>query len=251
MIAGELFRLAERHPQALAIAGARQRWTYLQLVDAACGVAQSLVDGKVNRVGVWCDETPALVATLVALDASGIDTVLISATSTVDHVARLAEQLTLFEVVTDKIPFPECSRPHSLRFRPIDFTGPKIAPNFQPRQRDAEVILFTSGTSGRPKPAIHSWNTLAAAVNRDLKYAGRRWLLAYEPTSFAGIQVWLQALLTGGCLCVLDSRDPASVAEQLVNERVEFASATPSFWRLLLLSACARSWLRRHSHKSL
>jgi acyl-coenzyme A synthetase/AMP-(fatty) acid ligase len=236
VIAGELFRLAERHPQTPAIAGARQRWTYLQLVDAARSVAQSLVDENVNRVGVWCDETPALLATLVALDAIGIDAVLISGGSTTDHVAKLAEQLMLSEIVTDKTPLPECSTPHSLRFRQVDFTGPKIAPNFQPRRRDAEVILFTSGTSGRPKPAIHSWNTLSAAVNRDFKYARRRWLLAYEPTSFAGIQVWLQALLTGGCLCVLDSRDPARVAEQLMDERVEFASATPSFWRLLLLS---------------
>jgi acyl-CoA synthetase (AMP-forming)/AMP-acid ligase II len=237
VIAGKLFRLAERHPQAPVIAGVRQRWTYLQLVDAARSVTQSLVDGNANRVGVWCDETPALVATLVALDASGIDAVLISAASTVDHVAKLSEQLMLSAIVTDKDSIPECSTPHSLRFRQIDFTGPKIATNFQPRGRDAEVILFTSGTSGQPKPAIHSWNTLSAAVNRDPKYAGRRWLLAYEPTSFAGIQVWLQALLTGGCLCVLDSRDPASVADQLVKERVEFASATPSFWRLLLLSA--------------
>ena len=151
MIAGELFRLAERHPQAPAIAGARQRWTYLQLVDAARSIALSLVDEKVNRVGVWCDETPALVATLVALDASGIDAVLISAASTVDHVDKLAERLMLSAIVTDKDPIPECSTPHSLRFRQIDFTGPKIAPNFQPRRRDAEVILFTSGTSGRPK----------------------------------------------------------------------------------------------------
>ena len=209
MIAGELFRLAERHPQTPVIAGARHRWTYLQLADAARSVAQSLVDENVNRVGVWCDDTPALLATLAALDTRSIDAALISAASTVDHVAKLAEQLTLSEVVTDKDPLSECSSPHSLRFRQIDFTGPKIAPIFSHGGAMRQVILFTSGTSGQPKPAIHSWNTLSAAVNRDPKYAGRRWLLAYEPTSFAGIQVWLQALLTGGRLCVLDSRDPA------------------------------------------
>ena len=237
MIAGELFRLAERHPQTPAIAGASRRWTYLQLGDAARSVARSLIDENVNRVGVWCDETPALVATLVALDSTGIDAVLISAASTADHLNRLAEQLALSVILTDKTPLSECSASDPLRFRKIDTTGQKTASHSPPRSRNAQVILFTSGTSGRPKPAIHSWNTLSAAVNRDPKYAGRRWLLAYEPTSFAGIQVWLQALLTGGCLCVLDSRDPAIVAEQLVYERVEFASATPSFWRLLLLSA--------------
>ena len=101
----------------------------------------------------------------------------------------------------------------------------------------SRLILFTSGTSGRPKPAVHTWQSLAAGINRDSKYHRRRWFSAYDPTSYAGLQGWLQALLTAGSWCVPPSNDPTAVAELFEQEQVEFASATPSFWRLFLLGA--------------
>jgi acyl-CoA synthetase (AMP-forming)/AMP-acid ligase II len=239
VIASELQCLADRQPDATALITEKRRWTYSQLVRAAHSVARTLTDGRPNRVGVWCEETPLLLATLVALDSVGVDAMLIPATATIDHVGAQAEKLGLTDILTDRPKLLSHPDSQELRFRPIDVTLPIDAPGGSSRAHESRIILFTSGTSGRPKPATHVWRTLSAAVNRDPKYAGRRWLLAYEPTSFAGIQVWLQALLTGGSLIILDSREPAAAAERLVEEKVEFASATPSFWRLLLLSVDA------------
>ena len=234
MIAGQLQRLAQRQPNALALVTAKQRFTYSQLLASANSVAGSISDIGVDRVGVWCDEMPALVATLLALDSLGIDAVLISGGATSEHVRSLAERLGLSLVLGDKSPSSEIRS--ELRFHRIDLAAQTPQAFERKLSRDSQIILFTSGTSGRPKPAVHTWSTLSAGLNRDPKYAGRRWLLAYEPTSFAGIQVWLQALLTGGCLSIPESRDPSAAAERLLADRVEFASATPSFWRLLLVS---------------
>ncbi len=101
--------------------------------------------------------------------------------------------------------------------------------------RESQVVLLTSGTSGPPRRAVHTWRSLAAAVHRrDERYHGRRWLLAYEPQSFAGLQVLLQALLTGGTLVVPDRGCPQDVVDCLHREQIEMASATPTFWRGLL-----------------
>jgi acyl-CoA synthetase (AMP-forming)/AMP-acid ligase II len=105
-----------------------------------------------------------------------------------------------------------------------------------PRNSDVSntVILFTSGTSGPPKPAVHRWEGLAAAVSRHPKNLRRRWLLTYDVSRFAGMQVVLQALATAGTLCVPATREPGEVIRCLRDDQVEFASGTPTFWRMLL-----------------
>ena len=54
---------------------------------------------------------------------------------------------------------------------------------------------------------------------------------------WAGIQVWAQALLTGGTLVIPASRDPDVVAAAMVAEQVAVLPATPTLLRRLLTSA--------------
>ena len=105
---------------------------------------------------------------------------------------------------------------------------------------EGRLVLFTSGTSGRPKPAVHTWRSLAAAVRQEDRFADRCWMLTYEPSKFAALQVILQALLTGGRLAVPEELTPQAAACCLVEQQVEFASGTPTFWRMLLQTG--RRW---------
>ena len=97
------------------------------------------------------------------------------------------------------------------------------------------VILFTSGTSSAPKPVVHNWRSLASAVHFGSKYACRSWLLAYHVRSFAGLQIMLQALLTGGT--IVSNAQISRTYQALTCRGIDFASATPSYWRALLLEA--------------
>ena len=99
------------------------------------------------------------------------------------------------------------------------------------------VVVATSGTSGPPKLVEHSWDSLLAAARLAEQWHGLAWLLAYDSTRWAGIQVWLQALLTGGRLVVPASRDPDTVARSLAEESVAVLPATPTLLRRLLASA--------------
>jgi acyl-CoA synthetase (AMP-forming)/AMP-acid ligase II len=102
--------------------------------------------------------------------------------------------------------------------------GP-VAPN---------VIVATSGTSGPPRLVDHSWESLLAAARLAEQWHGLGWLLVYDATRWAGIQVWLQALLTGGRLVVPASRDAAIVLRAMVDESVSILPSTPTIVRQVL-----------------
>lgn len=115
------------------------------------------------------------------------------------------------------------------------------APASRPRREfdtvPPPVVVATSGTSGPPKLVEHSWDSLLAAARLAEQWHGLAWLLVYDATRWAGIQVWVQALLTGGRLVVPASRDPDAVARALVEERVAILPATPTLLRRLTASA--------------
>lgn len=100
----------------------------------------------------------------------------------------------------------------------------------------AQVVVATSGTSGPPKLVEHSWDSLLAAARMTEQWHGRGWVLVYDATRWAGIQVWVQALLTGGRIVVPASRDPDDVLRSIVDERATVLPATPTLLRRLLTS---------------
>ena len=99
------------------------------------------------------------------------------------------------------------------------------------------ITILTSGTSGHPKAVQYLFENLVRPVRRTGIH-GQRWLMAYRPHLYAGLQVTLQALLNHGTLVMPPSdANPQAVADLMVETMVEYASATPSYWRRLLLFA--------------
>jgi acyl-CoA synthetase (AMP-forming)/AMP-acid ligase II len=98
------------------------------------------------------------------------------------------------------------------------------------------VVVATSGTSGPPKLVEHSWDSLLAAARMTEQWHGRGWVLVYDATRWAGIQVWVQALLTGGRVVVPATRDPDVVLRAIVDEQATVLPATPTLLRRLLTS---------------
>ncbi|MBU6275048.1 MAG: AMP-binding protein [Planctomycetes bacterium] len=105
------------------------------------------------------------------------------------------------------------------------------------RSLPAPVVVATSGTSGPPKLVEHSWESLLSAARLAGQWHALAWLLVYDATRWAGIQVWLQALLTGGTVVTPASRDPDQVARALGEERVAVLPGTPTLLRRLVTAA--------------
>jgi acyl-coenzyme A synthetase/AMP-(fatty) acid ligase len=104
--------------------------------------------------------------------------------------------------------------------------------------QEAEWILMTSGTTGRPKLVAHSLTSLTAAIQSRYKQNEEViWGTFYDVRRYGGLQILLRAALTGASL-VLSSHEesPADFLVRLARAGVTHISGTPSHWRRALMS---------------
>ncbi len=102
------------------------------------------------------------------------------------------------------------------------------------------LMIRTTGTTGTPKAARHDWRILTRTVSNVRPAPDQRWLLAYGPQQFAGIQVLLHSLASQATLVAPFPRLPKDSVQAMVDEKVTCVSATPTFWRFLLAEARSR-----------
>lgn len=97
----------------------------------------------------------------------------------------------------------------------------------------AQVTLFTSGTTGKPKAIQHDISVFLKTVRTGDKYKDHIWGLAYNPTHMAGLQVFFQALLNQNSIVKLFGLSNHQIISTLAEKEVTHLSATPTFYRLL------------------
>jgi acyl-coenzyme A synthetase/AMP-(fatty) acid ligase len=102
--------------------------------------------------------------------------------------------------------------------------------------REQSIFIMTSGTTGQPKIAAHHLDRLLASVRVPLHGRSHNWMLTYQPTGFAGLQVSLAAILSGARLFAPDKRTPSSFLSTARDHSVTHVSGTPTFWRSFLIS---------------
>ncbi|MTI86449.1 MAG: acyl--CoA ligase [Balneolaceae bacterium] len=97
-------------------------------------------------------------------------------------------------------------------------------------------LIPTSGTTGEPKLVEHSFRSLTRTTKRNHSIGKNvRWGLTYELTRFAGIQVFMQSILSGAVLlCPSSDADFDEQLHELATNGCNALSGTPSFWRRIL-----------------
>ena len=108
-------------------------------------------------------------------------------------------------------------------------------------------VIPTSGTSGTPKLVAHNLPSLIRNLktNRSIG-ADLRWALLYDPCRFAGLQVTLQACISGSAILAQKSTDIEEYVDFLCYNSCTSISATPSMWRKILSTASAQKLKLRH-----
>jgi acyl-CoA synthetase (AMP-forming)/AMP-acid ligase II len=112
--------------------------------------------------------------------------------------------------------------------------------DYGPADHPQPLVIRTTGTTGLPKAARHDWRVLAQTVENVQPRPDERWLLAYGPQQFAGIQVLLHVAASQATLVAPFPRQPKHGLDALLSEGVTCVSATPTFWRFLLAEARSR-----------
>lgn len=219
MIETALERWAREHPGAPALVHDGRARSYADVLAEVAALAGTLRDGEVALVALAAAGAEEAAVGLAAAARAGCDILVLPPTASEATRAELRARHGADAVLEGG------------RLRPLDASGATR------RAPDGRVVLFTSGTSGAPKPVVHSWRTLGAAVRDEPSLHGRRWFASYHPTAFAGLQVLAQAWATGGALVTSDRKDPHALLSMLAAAQVEVACGTPTFWRMLLAGA--------------
>lgn len=102
------------------------------------------------------------------------------------------------------------------------------------KKDNCKLVIYTSGTTGQPKKVIHNFNTMTRNVKRDSKFLDNTWGFCFNPTHFAGLQVFFQAFLNGNALINLFDIDRKRVEYLCIKYKVTNLSATPTYYRTLM-----------------
>ncbi|MCX8148575.1 ANL family adenylate-forming protein [Thermaurantimonas aggregans] len=113
------------------------------------------------------------------------------------------------------------------------------------KTKGGQIVLFTSGTTGKPKAVKHTVENLSRAAIIKEHMQADVWGFAYHPTHIAGIQVLLQALYNGNTIVRLFGLSTNEIESVLTENRVTNISATPTFLRLFLSNGQQISTVRR------
>jgi long-chain acyl-CoA synthetase len=96
------------------------------------------------------------------------------------------------------------------------------------------LILFSSGSSGKPKGAVHDFKKLLEKFKE--KRASLKILNFLLFDHWGGLNTVFHTLSNAGTVFTVSKRDPASIARLIEKYRVEVLPASPSFLNLFLLS---------------
>ena len=231
MILIDQLRLAD--PQQLALADPQQSLTYDALIRDAEALRGKLQGLRGIRLFVNMPDALDAVVALAALDGVAQALVLSSPTLDAATVAELAAQAGV-----DAILSPREDLDSSLPVFRHAADLAALVPAHAGHEGASDWILTTSGTTGRPKLVAHRLAGLTRTTRRDQTIGrGQVWGLLYDYTRFAGLQVLLQALLSGATLAAPQTDLP-------LDERIGFLaglgvthmSATPTLWRKILMT---------------
>jgi acyl-CoA synthetase (AMP-forming)/AMP-acid ligase II len=177
-----------------------------------------------QRIGLRVPASASGIAAMAALDQTKSHTYLIDENATDDQIVALCERFRLPAIVS-------CV---NKEWKVSDVRS--VAAGAADSSSESTVTILTSGTEGVPKAATYTWPQLARPVRIANKPTGDVWLLTYRIHLYAGMQVVLQAMLNQQtCVIPSPAAEPAAIVGLMAQSGVTSASATPSFWRRLLL----------------
>jgi acyl-CoA synthetase (AMP-forming)/AMP-acid ligase II len=101
-------------------------------------------------------------------------------------------------------------------------------------QHEPGLVIFSSGSSGRPKAALHSLERFLSKFERPGRAMRTLAFLMYD--HIAGQDTLFHTLGSGGTLILVAQRDPDYIVELIKSTRVEVLPTSPSFLRLLFAS---------------
>ena len=96
------------------------------------------------------------------------------------------------------------------------------------------LVLFTSGTTGKPKAVLHNFDKLLQKfINADKQHKTLCFLMFDH---IAGIDTYFYSLFSGGIAVLPISRSPEYICNLIEQHKIEVLPTSPTFLNILLMS---------------
>ncbi len=234
-------KASERDPRRVALIAGAEQVRFAELVrrtqSAAASIASQAPEGNVGIFlpnsldfppqvlgALWAGKTVAVLPTLAPIPLLKLmfaEAKLSTVFTSEDLAPRLAEAGVPYILIDTAYP-----------------SAPEFGP--QSREDEAALLLYTSGTTGRPKAVALSEQNVISNAEGCIAATGfddRQVMLAILPLFHAyGLNVTiLLPLMAGSTVVVLERFTPRAVLDAIERHRVTCLVAVPSQYRLLAL----------------
>jgi o-succinylbenzoate---CoA ligase len=248
---------ARSHPEKLALAFAGERWTFAELrasVAAAAAVLTIARDENAGRIGILSANRPGVVFTVHAATHMTVPFVLLNWRQTAAELSWQLRDAGITVLVVDEeratvaktagaglpitvVSIAELERP----------TAPGEGPTELHRidlDREAAVI-YTSGTSGRPKGARISYGNLWFGAMASALHLGHHlqdvWLATMPLFHVGGLAILFRGVI-GAIPVIVHERFQPESALAAIDEGVTLLSVVPAMLQRLLEARGSGSW---------
>ncbi|MGP4014659.1 class I adenylate-forming enzyme family protein [Saccharopolyspora sp. 5N708] len=238
-----LLEVADEHANREALVDGARRLDYAAMLRHAAGASARLAALGVepgDRVAVLLPNGWRYAVGYFGIQLSGAIAVLVNnrlTTPEIEHV--LSDSGARFVLTDDEFAARLPSGAIAIR----DFATPREVPSAPPgiarRCEDVAHLLYTSGTTGRPKGAMQTHANLlfnAGTVRERLGAApGERTLIAAPMFHATGtVSQFIGFIAAGGCCVLIPAFRAEPVLELLIAERITFFAGVAAMLRLLL-----------------
>ena len=108
------------------------------------------------------------------------------------------------------------------------------------KRKHPGLVLFSSGTSGEPKAAVHDFIGLLKKFRTRRKSLRTINFLLFD--HWGGLNTMFYILSNGGTVITAKNRDPDSVCSLIEKYKIELLPSTPTFLNLLLISGAYQNY---------
>ncbi len=222
-----LFKIFEDNKEKNAIIWRDQEFTYKWLSNKITEAKNNLINNNIKFgevIAIRSDFNPYSIAYLIALIENGNIVVPISyAVKTLDEFYDTAEVEKIIEIKEDnpKIIDRKIKSKHSILI------------NLK-KKKHPGLILFSSGTTGKSKAAVHDFVPLLEKFKVQTKLLKTITFLLFD--HIGGVNTLFYILSNAGTIISVENRSPENVCKMIEKYEVELLPTSPTFINMILMS---------------